>query len=136
MGAPRAMAAARQASEHDCPVSRAKESEMQLAVFLAMGAPPQGGQGGGGSGAFLLNMVFLGVVFLIFYLLLIRPQQRRQKQHQQMIKALKKGDRILTSGGLFAQVLNVKEDRVVATIAENVKVEIARQYVAQLVAKD
>ncbi len=109
---------------------------MQLAVFLAMAAPPQGGQGGGGSGAFLLNMVFLGVVFLIFYLLLIRPQQRRQKQHQEMIKALKKGDRILTTGGLFAQVLNVKEDRVVATIAENVKVEIARQYVAQVVAKD
>ena len=109
---------------------------MQLAVFLAMAAPPQGGQGGGGSGAFLLNMVFLGVVFLIFYLLLIRPQQRRQKQHQEMIKALKKGDRILTSGGLFAQVLNVKEDRVVATIADNVKVEIARQYVAQVVAKE
>ncbi len=107
---------------------------MTLPTFLAMApAPQQGGSGGGAAGLLsLLPMVF---ILLIFYFLLIRPQQQRQKKHQQMLGELKKGDRILTAGGLYATVLNVKDDRVVATIADDVKVEIAKPSVSGVVEK-
>jgi preprotein translocase subunit YajC len=101
-------------------------------IFLAMAPSTQGGQGGGGG---MFSLVFIGLMFLIFYFLLIRPQQQRQKKHQQLLANLKKGDRIVTTGGLFAQILNVKDDRVVATIADGVKVEIAKQCVSGVVEK-
>jgi preprotein translocase subunit YajC len=75
-------------------------------------------------------LVQIGVIMVIFYLLLIRPQQRRQKEHQKMLGDLQKGDRILTTGGFYASVLNVKDNIVVASLAENVKVEIAKSAVA------
>jgi preprotein translocase subunit YajC len=106
---------------------------MILGTFLAMApAPQQGGQGGA---AGLLSLLPMVLILLIFYFLLIRPQQQRQKKHQAMISELKKGDRVLTAGGLFATVLNVKDDRIVATIGEDVKVEIAKQFVTGLVEK-
>jgi preprotein translocase subunit YajC len=74
---------------------------------------------------------------LIFYFLMWRPQAKRQKEHKAMLAALKKGDRIITNGGLHATVLNVKEDRgiIVATIGEGVKVEISRGSVAGVVSE-
>jgi preprotein translocase subunit YajC len=106
---------------------------MPLTFFLALASPPEGSSGGGGSALFsLLPFVF---IFLIFYFLVIRPQQQRQKKHTQMLASLKKGDRVLTSGGLFATVLNVKEDRVVATIADGVKVEISKPSISGVVEK-
>ncbi len=107
---------------------------MSLASFLAMSpAPGQGGSGGGAAG--LVGLLPFVLIMVIFYFLIIRPQQSRQKQHAQMLKDLKKGDRILTSGGLFATVLNVKDDRIVATIADDVKVEIGKQFVQGVVEK-
>jgi len=83
----------------------------------------------------MMNFGFIIVMFAIIYFLMIRPQQKRHKQHQEMLKNLKKGDKIVTSGGLIAKVLNVKEDRLVATIAEGVKVEVARNSVATVIEK-
>jgi preprotein translocase subunit YajC len=105
---------------------------MSLPIFLAMAPSGEGAQGGGGG---FFSLIFILLMFVIFYFLLIRPQQKRQKQHQQMLAALKKGDRVVTSGGLFAQVLNVKDDRVVATIADGIKVEIAKQSISGVVEK-
>lgn len=105
---------------------------MSLMTFLAMSpAPQQGGQASSsGQGAMMMNFLFIGMMVLIFYLLIWRPNSQRQKKHRQMVENLKKGDRIVTNGGLFATVLNVKDDRLVCTIAEGIKVEIARSAVS------
>ena len=58
--------------------------------------------------------------------MILRPQKKQQDQRKAMIEALKRGDQIVTNGGLFATVKDVKDDRMVATIAEGVKVEIAK----------
>ena len=70
------------------------------------------------------------VIFVIFYFMLIRPQSKRQKEHEKMVNALKKDDRVITTGGLYATVISVKENIVEAKIAENVKVQILKSAVA------
>jgi len=101
--------------------------------LLAMSAPPaEGGQGGGSP---LVMFGMMALIFLIFWFMIIRPQQKQQKQRQAMISALKNGDRIVTNGGLFATVKDVHEDKVVAFIADGVKVEIAKSAIGGVVAK-
>lgn len=75
------------------------------------------------------------VIFAIFYFLLIMPMRKRQKKHQEMLTKLAKGDRVVTSGGLFGTVVEVQGDRVILRVAENVKLEVAVSAVAGL-AKD
>ncbi|MFH1176643.1 MAG: preprotein translocase subunit YajC [Acidobacteriota bacterium] len=70
------------------------------------------------------------VIFVIFYLLLILPMKRRQKKHQQMLTQLTKGDRVVTSGGIFGTVVSVEGDVVNLRVAENVKLQVARSAVA------
>ncbi len=72
---------------------------------------------------------------LIFYFLLLRPQQKRQKAVQQMLKNIKNGDRVLTSGGLYGQIIGIKEDIVVLKIAEDVKVEVAKSAIQGVVSR-
>ncbi len=103
---------------------------MTLHTLLAMATPAEGQAGGGGA---LMSFLPLILIIVIFYFLLIRPQQQRQKKHTQMLQALKKGDKVVTVGGLFATVLNVKEDRIVATIAEGVKVEISKPAISTVI---
>ena len=69
-------------------------------------------------------------LFVAFYFLLIAAQRKKQKQHQKMINALEKGDNVKTIGGVFGTVTGVKDDRVVIRIAENVKVEVAKDAVS------
>lgn len=104
---------------------------MTFMTFLAMSrAPREGAEAGAGQDAMMMNFLFIGMMVLVFYMLIWRPNSQRQKKHKLMLEALKKGDRIVTNGGLYATVLNVKEDRLVCTIAEGVKVEIARSAVS------
>jgi preprotein translocase subunit YajC len=88
-----------------------------------------GGQGAGGGGG-LTALVPLILMFVIFYFLLIRPQQRRSKEHREMLQALKKGDFIVTSGGLYGRVTGLTDQVVTLEVADNVRVKIARSYVA------
>ena len=100
--------------------------------FLAMARAPEGASG---SSAALVSFLPLVLIMLVFWFLIIRPQKKQQQQRKAMLKELKKGDRIVTNGGLYATVLNVKEDRIVATIAEGVKVEIAKSAVGGVVSQ-
>jgi len=100
--------------------------------FLAMAAPPS--QGGSSSGLFTFLPIIL--IFVVFWFMIIRPQKKQQDQRKAMIEALKRGDRIVTNGGLFATVRDVKGDRVVATIAENVKVEISKSAISGVVPEE
>jgi preprotein translocase subunit YajC len=92
-----------------------------------------GGQGQtGGFGA----LVPLILMFVIFYFLLIRPQQKKQKQHRQMISSLKKGDRVITSGGLHGRVTGLTDTIVTLEIAEKVRVKVARSNISGSVQSD
>jgi preprotein translocase subunit YajC len=93
-----------------------------LVNLLAMANPSGGGGGGGG----MMTMLMFGSIFAIFYFMIIRPQKKQADQRKAMIEAIKRGDKIVTSGGIFATVKDVKADRVVVTIAEGVKVEVAK----------
>jgi preprotein translocase subunit YajC len=78
------------------------------------------------------------LIFVIMYFLLIRPQQKRMKEHRAMIEAIKKGDRIVTAGGLIAKVTGVgadDSDEITGEIAQGVKVQIVRSTVTAVLSK-
>jgi preprotein translocase subunit YajC len=94
-------------------------------IAYAMGT---GGEasGGGGFGA-LFPLI---AMFAIFYFLLIRPQQKKQKDHRQMLGNLKKGDRVVTSGGLHGRITGITDTVVTLEISEKVRVKVGRSYIA------
>ncbi|MDD5563902.1 MAG: preprotein translocase subunit YajC [Thermoanaerobaculaceae bacterium] len=75
------------------------------------------------------------LIFGIFYLLLIMPMRKRQKKHQELLSKLTKGDRVITTGGIFGTVVEADNDVLTIRIADNVKIQVARSAVAGL-AKD
>ena len=94
--------------------------------FIAM-APPSGSEQGPGG---LMGFLPMILIFVAFYFLLIRPQRQKQKKHDKMIAALEKGAKVKTIGGVFGTITGVKDDRFVLRIAENVKVEVAKEAVS------
>jgi preprotein translocase subunit YajC len=84
--------------------------------------------GGGGLMAFLPLIIIMG----IFYVLLILPAQRRQKKTQEMISALKNGDKVVTSGGIFGTIVGMEGDTIQLRIADQVKVKVLRSAVTGL----
>ncbi len=76
------------------------------------------------------------MIFVIFYFLLIRPQQKKMKEHQSMLSAIRRGDRIITNGGLIGIVNKVTSDaELLVEIADNVKVRVARGMIAEVLTK-
>jgi preprotein translocase subunit YajC len=73
-----------------------------------------------------LSIVYLVVMFAIFYFILIRPQQKRQKERMQMLSQLKKGDKVITIGGLHGTVVDLTEDRVTLKVNENTRLVFER----------
>jgi preprotein translocase subunit YajC len=88
---------------------------------------------GAAPGSFALNIIPIAGILLVFYFLIIRPQQKQARQHQDMVNALKRGDRILTQGGLYGAVQNVRGTVLDVKIADNVKVEIEKSSVSRVV---
>jgi len=108
-----------------------KEALILTSLAYAMG---QGGLGGGqGSGGGFTAFIPLILMFVIFYFLLIRPQQKKSKDHREMIGSLKKGDRIITSGGIHGIITGADENTLTLEIAEKVRVKLNRGNVAGLV---
>jgi len=93
--------------------------------------------GRGGGNAFLSLLPFLLIIFIL-YLLILRPQAKRQRQHREMIESLKKGDRIVTAGGIYGTIVGVKarENTLIVKIADNVKIEISRNSVSRKLSSD
>ncbi|MGX1005104.1 preprotein translocase subunit YajC [Roseovarius sp. MBR-6] len=76
------------------------------------------------------------LIFAIMYLLLIRPQQKKMKEHKAMVAALRRGDQVITQGGLIGKVAKVKDDsEIEVELAEGVKVRVVRHTIAQVVSK-
>lgn len=81
----------------------------------------------------ILNLVPIAAIFVIFYLLIIRPQQKQQKDHDSMLKDLKAGDKILTTGGLYGTITGFKDDDLEVQFSQTVKLTVARSAVAKRV---
>jgi preprotein translocase subunit YajC len=87
----------------------------------------------GGLTALLVNLAPIFVVILIFYFLVIAPASRQRKQTQEMLAALKKGDKVVTSGGIHGTIQTVEDDTVLVKIADNVKIKLSRSAVAAVI---
>ncbi|MES2845313.1 MAG: preprotein translocase subunit YajC [Pseudomonadota bacterium] len=91
---------------------------------------------GAGAGSAFASFVPLILIFAIMYFLLIRPQQKKLKDHRAMVEALRRGDQVLTQGGIVGKVLKVHEDGMLdVEIADNVKVKVMRSTIVQVLSK-
>ena len=89
------------------------------------------------SGQGIAQFIALILIFVIFYFFLIRPQQKRVKDHKAMVQSLKRGDEIITSGGIIGTIDRVMEDdRIEVMIGDNVKVQIIRSTITSLLKKE
>ena len=101
-------------------------------MFVSPAYAQAAGIGGGEFGMF----VPLILIFVVFYFLMIRPQQKKQKTHREMIGALRRGDRIVTNGGLIGSITRVANDNeLILEVASGVKVRVLRSMVADLLSK-
>jgi preprotein translocase subunit YajC len=81
------------------------------------------------------SLVMIVVIFVLFYFMLIRPQNRRAKEHRELIGKLKKGDEIVTSGGMLAKVIHLDEQFIKVSIAEGVEISLQRSAVSTVLPK-
>ena len=102
---------------------------------LLMGAPA-GGEGG--STSFITSLLPFAAIIAIFYFLIIRPQNKKQKETQKMLSTLKKGDKIVTIGGIHGTIQSVKESTVIVKVDDNIKLEFSRSAIStvQVAAKE
>jgi len=104
-----------------------KEVNSMINVAYALGTnPAAAGQGGGQ----YMSIIMLVAIVAIFYFLMIRPQQKRQKEHKNFLDNLKKGDKVITSGGLYGTITGITDDAITIEIAEKVRVKVEKGTVA------
>ena len=110
------------------PVVSALEFLAQAPAGAPAGAPPQGGMG---------PMMIVGYLFLFgaMYFFMIAPQRKKQKEHEKLLASLQSGDEVVTTGGIFGTITNVKDDRFIVRIADNTKVEIGKAFVTTVLKK-
>lgn len=106
-------------------------TSLALSFFILSGPPPEGG--GGGLASLLLPFL---LVFIVFYFFIIRPQKKREDTRKTMIEAVKKGDRIVTIGGVHGTVTKVDEGSVLAQVDDNVKLRFEKSAISAVVTKD
>lgn len=95
-------------------------------LLLAM-APSQGGQDGGN---FTTTILMFAVIIGIFYFMIMRPQQKRQKERQKLLDSMKKGDKVITAGGLHGTIMGIEDKTLLLQIADNVKVKVERSSIS------
>ena len=100
------------------------------AVAEAMGLPGLG-SGGSGAGGFA-GLIPLVLMFVIFYFLLIRPQQKKAKTHRELLSNLKRGDSVITSGGIYGRIAEINDNIIVLEVADKVRIKVARSFVSGL----
>src|SRR3989442_217878 len=89
--------------------------------------------GGNATAAFLVQILPIAAIFLVFYFLVIGPANKQKRKTQQMLTSLKKGDRVVTSGGIYGTIQGVEAEVVYLKIADNVKVKVARSAISSVV---
>ncbi|WP_414731382.1 preprotein translocase subunit YajC [Vineibacter terrae] len=105
-------------------------------MFISEAHAQATGGGGGGLGGFE-QILPLILIFVVFYFLLIRPQQKKMREHREMLGGVKRGDRVVTGGGIIGLVTKVVGDNEVQVeIAENVRVRVAKSTISSILARD
>jgi preprotein translocase subunit YajC len=99
------------------------------AAFAQTTGTPGGAAGG------LISFVPIILIFAIMYFLMIRPQQKKVKEHRAMVEAVRRGDQVITSGGLIGKVTKVADSELEVELAPNVKVRVVRSTISQVVSK-
>lgn len=108
--------------------------DMMFNLPLLMGAT-EGAGAPGGPASVAPTLVTFGLVFAIFYFLIIRPQNKRQKETKQMLAAIKKGDRVVTIGGIRGTIFSVKDDVVVLKVDDNAKLQFSKSAISSVLDK-
>jgi len=103
------------------------------ATAFAQGAAPAARPGGA---SFLVQFAPFILIFVIIYFLIMRPQQKKQKQHQEMLRALQKGDRVVLQAGIYGTVTALDEKTVTLQVDERVRIKVGRWAVAEKVTED
>ncbi|MDR2484654.1 MAG: preprotein translocase subunit YajC [Treponema sp.] len=101
-------------------------------VFPLLMGVPESAAPGGGAGAMLGQFIPFALIIAIFYFLIIRPQNKKQKETQRMLSTLKKGDKIITIGGVHGVIQSVKEGTVIVKIDDYTKVEFSRSAISSV----
>jgi preprotein translocase subunit YajC len=105
---------------------------LSTTFFAQTTAPAAPQQSGGIPGVMIIGYVLL---FAAMYFFMIAPQRKKQKEHAKMLSELKSGDEVVTSGGIFGVITNVKDDRFVLRIADNTKIEVGKGFVQTVVSR-
>jgi preprotein translocase subunit YajC len=105
---------------------------MGAELAFAMGMQP----GGGGQGSGFLSFLPIILIFVIFYFLLIRPQQKKAKDHRSLLSAIKVGDNVMTSGGVYGRVTGIRENIITVEISDKVRVKVNRGHIAGVEKQD
>ncbi|MFI5324003.1 MAG: preprotein translocase subunit YajC [Thermodesulfobacteriota bacterium] len=104
---------------------------ISVALMAMGGCQAPGGEGGAGSSP-LAFLPFI-LIFVLFYFLILRPQQKQSKKRDELLKTLKRGDNVITSGGIYGKIINISEDDIVSLeIAKGVSIRISRSGIAGL----
>ena len=96
---------------------------MTFLIFISGCVSPEEGEGGGFDWTII---IFLLLIFGVFYFLIIRPQRRRQKQHDELMQELQRGDKVITSGGIYGVVESLSDDSVVLKIESGATIRVSR----------
>ena len=99
-------------------------------VYHSLAMAPQ--DGGGGA----INIIFIGLIFVIFYFFLIRPQQKKQKEREKLLSSVKKGDKIVTVGGLHGTVVGLEDKQILVQVADNVKLKFEKTSVSTVLSTE
>ena len=97
-----------------------------IALVFSGGCVPAGEAGGAEGGSPWSMVIFLVLIFGVFYFLMIRPQRKRQKEHQHLVEELKRGEQVITAGGIYGQIESLSEDSIVLKIESGSTIRIAR----------
>lgn len=103
-------------------------------MFITEAYAQTAGDPGAGAGMLVQLMPFV-LIFVVFYFLLIRPQQKRAREQRAMLDAIRRGDRVVTGGGILGTVDKVEENEITVTVAENVKIKVLRGTIQQVLSK-
>ncbi|RMH79938.1 MAG: preprotein translocase subunit YajC [Acidobacteria bacterium] len=98
--------------------------------MIDMAFAQQHGQGSSPAGALLFQLLFFAALFALFYFLLIRPQQKARRKHQEFLKGLKKGDRVITTGGVWGTVVEIGDDTVTLKVDANTRITFSKEYIS------
>lgn len=112
------------------------QPEISSGAAPTTGAAPSASSGPSGLASGLSQFGLMAIMMVVFYFVLIRPQQKKQKETEALLKALKKGQKVRTTGGIRGEIVDFKEengDEVVLMIADRVKINVLRSHVAGLV---